>query len=285
MKTIHLTRVLASMGMALGLGYGSQAMGDTLTATARQKTMEGVAVSIDPADRTVSVSGFWGNRRVNVADNCTVSQPDKPTATLADLRPGQELKIYYENAQGVLVAHQIAQQKMTFTGHVRAMDTARHTLTLRNHTLDKTFQIAGDCKVLLRNERAGALTDVQTGHRVTVTYETPDGAATARHIAQTSESYSGALTAIDLNDRTLKAKAFLATKKFNVADDCAIILDGKPAARLDDLKLGDRLVFSYDDINGVNVVNRIGTGEPTPEPTTTASGRVNDAGMPVTPPY
>jgi hypothetical protein len=40
-------------------------------------------------------------------------------ASLPDLHPGQRLEINYEDAQGVLVAHQIAQHNVTFTGHVK----------------------------------------------------------------------------------------------------------------------------------------------------------------------
>jgi hypothetical protein len=90
-----------------------------------------------------------------------------------------------------------------------------------------------------------------------VTYETPNDIATARQIAQTSESFAGTLTAIDLDERTVKAKTLFDTKKFNLVDNCAIVINGKTDARLSDLKPEDKLVFSYDEINGVNVVNRI----------------------------
>jgi len=47
------------------------------------------------------------------------------------------------------------------------------------------------------------------------------------------------------------------TKTFNLADNCAIVIDGKTDGQLSDLKPDDKLVFSYDEINGVNVANRI----------------------------
>src|SRR5262249_6588796 len=152
------------------------------------------ATSIDPAEKTVSIKSFWGTRKLNVADDCKVSLQDKAQASLPDLHPGQRLEISYEDAQGVLVAHQIAQHNVTFTGHVRAIDPEKHTLALRSHVLDKTFVIANDCKVVLRDEKPGGFADVLPGHRVTVIYETPNGTATARRINQTSETFSGALT-------------------------------------------------------------------------------------------
>ncbi len=93
------------------------------------------------------------------------------------------------------------------TGMVKAVDPAAHTLTLHIGGMDKTFQIADGCGVVLRNDKPGTLADIQTGDHVTVTYETPDDKLTARQIAQTSMEFTGALTAIDLGEKTLKAKA------------------------------------------------------------------------------
>ncbi|MGD0348964.1 MAG: hypothetical protein ABSB84_01420 [Verrucomicrobiota bacterium] len=83
------------------------------------------------------------------------------------------------------------------------------------------------------------------------------GKPTAREIAQTSATFTGSLTAIDLGQKTLKAKATFATKKFSLGDDCAIVVNGKPDGKLTDLRPGENLAFSYDDVNGVNIVNRI----------------------------
>ena len=92
-------------------------------------------------------------------------------------------------------------------------------------------------------------------------YELPNGTATARRIDQTSATYTGTVTAIDLTDRTMKAKQLFGSKKFNLAKDCAIVLDGKTDGQLCDLRPGDSLVFSYDQVNGVNIVNRIARAE------------------------
>ena len=69
-----------------------------------------------------------------------------------------------------------------------------------------------------------------------MTYEVPNGKPTAREIAQTSETFTGDLTAIDLDQKTMKAKTMFATKKFNVGDDCAIVINGKPDGKLTDLQ-------------------------------------------------
>lgn len=73
--------------------------------------------------------------------------------------------------------------------------------------------------------------------------------------------WTAVLTAIDLGEKTLKAKEFLTSKKFNVADNCAIVINGRTDGQLSDLRPDEKLVFSYDEINGVNVVNRIAPAE------------------------
>jgi hypothetical protein len=117
--------------------------------------------------------------------------------------------------------------------------------------------MAEDCKIELRNGKPGTFADIHPGNHVTVTYETPAGTPIAREIAQTSIDFTGRLTAIDLGEKTVKAQAMLESKKFNVAANCAIVINGKTDAQLSDLKPNDKLVFTYDEINGINVVNRI----------------------------
>jgi hypothetical protein len=57
-----------------------------------------------------------------------------------------------------------------------------------------------------------------------------------------------------------------------VADNCAIVINGKTDGRLSDLKPNDKLVLSYDEINGVNVVNRIALAEAQPNSVAANSG-------------
>ena len=280
-----LTRRMVTLMVVLGVGCASHVFGDTSIAKHQQKTFKGMATRVDPAEKAVLVKGFWGTKRFNVASDCKVLMQDKADATLTDLRPGQRLEVTYERAEGVLVGHRIAQQNQTFTGFINEMDPAKHSLTLRRRGLDKTFEIAEDCKVILRDEKTGTMAEVQPGNRVTVTYEVPNGSATARRIAQTSAVFSGELIAIDLTDRTLKANALRGMKAFNVADDCRIVMSGKQTPRLSDLKLGDKLVLSYEDVSGVHIVNRIATVETPSKSSMTAAGQSHDSYTPDFPTY
>lgn len=234
------------------------------TAARPEKNYTGIVVSVDPQEHALNAKGFVFNKKFNLGTDCTYALPDNKTGTISDVRPGEKVEISYQNANGVLVADRVEQQPMRYEGIVQAIDPAAHTLTLRIHGMDKKFQIANDCNVMLRDDKSGALGDIQTGNHVTVNYETPDGTLTARKIAQTSIEFTGMLTAIDLGEKTLKARAAFDSKEFNVADNCAIVINGKPDGQLSDLKPNDKLVFSYDEINGVNVVNRIAPVEVQP---------------------
>jgi hypothetical protein len=170
------------------------------------------------------------------------------------------------------VADRVDQEPMRYEGMVTAINPQNQTLTVHVRGMDKTFQIADGCGVVLRDDKSGTLADIQVGNHVTVTYETPQDTLMAREIAQTSAIFTGTLTAIDLDERTVKAKAMFETKKFELADNCAIVINGKTDGQLSDLKPDDELVLSYDDINGINVVNRIAPTEAQVNPTAGTAG-------------
>jgi Cu/Ag efflux protein CusF len=231
------------------------------TAARPEKSYTGTVVSVAPQEHTLETRGFLFTKKFNPGDTCTYSLLDNSNGAINDLRPGEKVTVSYQDANGVLIADRVEQQPMRYEGMVKAVDPVAHTLTLHIGVMDKTFQIADGCGVVLRDDKSGTLADIQTGDHVTVTYETPDDKLTAREIAQTSMEFTGTLTAIDLGEKTLKAKEFLTSKKFNVADNCAIVINGRTDGQLSDLRPDEKLVFSYDEINGVNVVNRIAPAE------------------------
>jgi len=236
------------------------------TAARPEKSCTGTVASVDPKEHVLSVKGWtMMNKSFNVGANCAYHQLDKNNATVNDLRAGEKVTVSYQVVHGVLIADRVAQEPMRFEGMVKAIDTEKHTLTLHQGMSDKELRLAEDCKIALRNGKMGTFADIKVGNQVTATYETPGNKPVARQIAQTSLAFSGTLTAIDLGDKTVKAKAALGSKKFNLADNCTIVINGKPDGKLADLKPNDKLVFSYDEINGVNVVNRIGPTETQPD--------------------
>ena len=51
--------------------------------------------------------------------------------------------------------------------------------------------------------------------------------------------------------------------------NCTVVINGKTDGKSSDLKPNDQLVFTYDQINGINVVNRIGPAPVEPKPNRT----------------
>lgn len=225
----------------------------------------GMVTSFNPQSKVVEIKG-WAllpSRRFELGDNCTYNMVDKNPGAMSDLRLGEKVKISYQDVQGVYVASRVDQQAMREEGMVKAIDPNKHTLTLHGPTMSKELQWPADSQIVLRDGRAGTATDIKIGDHVTVTYEEPNDNPTIRQIAQTSQQFTGTLTAIDLDNKTVRAKSGFSSKDFNLANDCAIMVNGRPDGRLGDLKPNDRLTFSYDEVNGVDVVNRIGpAGEP-----------------------
>ncbi len=257
--------------MLLLAGPPKAAADDAATAVLPHKAYTGMVLSVNAKERTLELQGVFLHKKFNLGDNCTYTFVDKNAGAISDLRPGQRITVAYQESHGVRVADRIAQEPLKYEGTVKAFDRVGRTLILRGRGMDRAFQIASDCKVMLRGYKPGTLADIQAGNYITVTYELPDDKPTAREIAQTSETFTGALTAIDLDANTVKAKALFDTRKFTLGDNCAIVINGKIGGQLANLKPNDKLVFSYDEINGINVANRIAPVGTSQQPETTAA--------------
>jgi Cu/Ag efflux protein CusF len=182
---------------------------------------------------------------------------DKPGAALKDLRPGHHVEVAYLAKDGVKVASQIAQKDSTFTGHVSAVDPAKRTFVVKSGVNSKTFTAADDCKVVIRDEKDRGLENLKVGHKVTVRFAATMQEYLAHKVEQSSLVFSGTVEAIDATTGTVKAKQVLASRKFKLGDECPIIIDGRAGGRLSDLRIGDKLSFHYEDVDGVLVANRV----------------------------
>ena len=245
-----------------------------VTPTMPEKSYTGTVVLMDANAHVLRVKGwFFQHRAFNLGDNCVYSQPGNDNATVNTLRPGEKVKVSYQDRHGVLIADRVEEIPMRAEGTIMALNTTNHMVTVRN-TISHQFRLSDNCQIELRGNKTGTLDDIKIGDYVTVTYETPNDTPTAREIAQTSQEFSGSVTAIDLDSRTVKAKTLLESKDFHLADHCAIVVNGQPNGRLADLRPEEKIVLSYDDINGVNVVTRIA-----PESSASQTSRVATTGQ------
>jgi Cu/Ag efflux protein CusF len=262
MKTSTNT-LLAISTCLLTAFTGLRAAADEATPmSGAERNYTGTLTSVDTKENVLIVKGWLPfNKKFNLGENCTYALLDKNPAAAADLRNGQRVAVSYRDVHGVLIADRVVQEAMRIEGAVKSIDANQRALILHRNGGGSPMQLAVDCKIVLRNGAAGTFADIKPGNHVTVTYETPGGQKVVRQIAQTSVTFTGSLSAVDLDERTLKAKTMFATKKFNLADNCTVVIHGDLNGKLSGLKPGDRLEVSYDEINGVNVASRIATGE------------------------
>jgi hypothetical protein len=265
----NLLRALTSSLMLMLAGAVSVYADGSITA--KEKTYSGTISVVNANDKMVTVHGWLRTKKFVLADDCVLSSGGKRDLALGDFRPGQKVDVNYKDASGVLVANRITQEKLLFMGEVTALDQNSRTLTVQQGGTTRVFTLGDNCNILLSGNNKGALEDVRVGGRVTVTYETPQNLLLARTIEQKSALYVGTLSAINLPDRTVSAdKRLLGDKRFHLADNCAIVVNGKMGGRLNDLRLGRNYELSYDTVDGVNIVNRIAPA-PTAENTQAAN--------------
>jgi len=254
------------------------------TAPQSGETYEGTIATVDPQARVLDVKGSVLSKRFNLSDTCAYVIVGKDAGSIGDLHPGQQVTVNYHinsaaspdlaqtglggqkimannysYTNDVLVADRVQQGLMTCYGTVRTNDLTHHTLMLRFLVLNKTFQIPDDCRIILADGRNGAVTDIQSGNYVTVTYETPGDEVVAHEIAQTNAMYIGKVTRINQTNRTIEAAIMLNfnPREFHLADNCAIVVDGRTNGQLSDLKICEKLAFIYNNVKGVNIVSCI----------------------------
>lgn len=245
--------VLAAVVWALAAP--AQAQDSTAT---RQKTYRGDVKVVDQTERTVAVEGFWSTKTFNVGDSCRVSVEDRPEATLRDLRPGHRVEVRYADMSGVKVVSELQQKNLRQTGHLSAIDTPHRTFRLEHGRGSKAFVVAAGCKVMVKGDRVGTVDDLKIGHKVTVAYAVVNETNLAQKIEQRDLQFVGTVQAIDAQTRTVKAAHLVfPARKFHLAKDCRIVIDANPAGELSDLRIGQKLRFSYEEADGVWVANRI----------------------------
>jgi hypothetical protein len=247
---------MAVCASGLTLAALPSAADQATTAANPDKSYAGTVVSVNPDGRTIEVRGILFSKEFNLGENCAYVLWNKSAGSINDLRPGEKVTVAYQDANGVLASDRVTQEPMTVTGTVNAVDPATHTLTLGSKWTEKTYQMPDSCVVLL-DGKSSSPANLKRGYYVTITYESPNHRLVARQIEQTGTSFTGELTAVDLDSRTVKAKSMLDTKQFRLADNCAIVINGRTDTNLGDLTLGRNMTFNYEDVNGVDVVNRI----------------------------
>ncbi len=285
MKAILLKAAMIP-GIVIGLSFAPLARGGTPTApapAASDTNCTGIASAVNQKDKTVTIKQFLSDRTFNVADNCKIVMADKSSGSLSDLRPGQKLEVRFQKERGVLIAYQINQQNVTFTGYIDMINTPGRLLIVKSGLVSRHFMLSKDCALTVEGNKSGSLDDLKPGQTISVNYEEQNDKNVARSIDRQGMMSSGTLEIIDADHRVVRAQTGAGTRKFNLADGCRIVADGKVDTKLNRLDLGDDVALCYDDVNGVLVVNWISRESPahakaTPEARRDTTSKTNSPG-------
>jgi hypothetical protein len=268
MKTILGWSVGVLSAVTLAALTGTAAADQNTVSPTKDKEFTGKVDYVNGDQHLLKVRGFLRYRTFDLGKDCLITRWDDTTGNINDLRRGQKVSVGYQNVHGVLAADRVEQTAMRYSGVVKVMDPERRQLVMHAWDRDRTFVLAEDCKIVLHDQNNGALASIKPGDHVTVVYEAPSGADIARQIAQTSVSFTGSIVAIDLSRRTISADGMFGVKQFNLANNCSIVMDGRTDAPMMNLRPGQRLTINYDEVNGVDVANRIAPAEGAHEATT-----------------
>ena len=259
---------IALAGLTLLFATNSRLVADggTATATGKVDQFEGTVKQVNATDKTITVKNFWGTRTFDLSDACSVTLEDSPNGGLKALKPGHRVNVQFVNHAGVRIAREINQENLAFTGHISSLDATNKTFRVKAAMIDRNFSVAPDCKVIFRDGKSRDFTELKIGHRVTVKYLTPEDVHLARTIEQKSLEYAGRVDAIDARTDTVKAGSLVANRTFRLADNCQIIVAGQAGGELKNLRIGDRVTFHYEDVDGILVANRLELAVATEEP-------------------
>lgn len=254
---MKLNRIQTMIGAALTAATLQIAVFASAEEQLKNHSFDGTISAVDATERTVKVKEFLLTRTFSIGDDCAFALGNRKQAALADLKRGMEVEVAFRETGGVRVANRIAQKEMSYTGSIREFVPKERQLTVERGRFTRPFRIAEDCKVTIRNDKSASLDELKVGEKVRVVYVKEDDALVALRIDESGESFVGTLQAIDASADTIKARHLLGDRKFRLADDCKIVIDNTPQGRLNDLRIGQKVAVSYEELDGVLVAHRI----------------------------
>jgi Cu/Ag efflux protein CusF len=258
---LHLTRHMTALALTLALLHGT-AMLRADEATAKARTSEGTLAAVDASGKTLILHGWLGSlasKKFHLAEDAAIVTGLGRSAALGDLKPGMEVRVHYQSADGVRVATRIEQRVHESTSFVKAVDPQAQKLTVEKARLEKTFWLTEDTRVVLHGKTARPA-DLKPGQRVTVNYVRNGVALVAKSVEDSSELFAGTIEAIDAERGTVTLKHLLSRRTFTLGDACRIVVGDLPKATLRDLRIGDRATVSYRDVQGVLIAAHIAAG-------------------------
>ncbi len=218
----------------------------------------GAIDAIDSSDQTIKIKLAVLTRTFHITEDTKLSTFYNMEAKLDDLKIGRDVKVSYrEDNKGELWAISINQIPMTFNGKIDALDATERKMGGKGWFVNKKFALADNCKFLSAGGKDCKLKDLKIGQDVHVLYEDINGVLLAHQVELQYPTYSGNIVAVDVPARTLAVQRLLATRKFNVADDCKIVTELSQNASLTDLRIDMNVNVKFEDVNGVFIAHSI----------------------------
>lgn len=217
----------------------------------------GTLKAVDAGQRRIEVMNFWTTRSFSLTDQCEVRVEDHEAAGLGDLLPGHRVQVVYRNVAGVRIASEVAQRDLQYEGEVAAVDTAEKTLRVRRGWRAREFRVPEKGVIVFSDGTRHPLGDLKTGQRVKVRYCTPEEVHLALKIEQLQLEFTGRIDVLDADRQLINAGNLVANHTFQLSDDCKFVLPGSGAGTIEDLQIGDRVTFVYEDIEGVPVASKV----------------------------
>jgi len=104
------TALVMSVAFTLAAGIGRGDSGEQPPEKPKAGTFAGAIRALDVEKKVMTVEATPLSKTFGIAPDCEVTTKDLPKASLDDLKVGSVVRVTYEAANGVLVAHRIEQQ-------------------------------------------------------------------------------------------------------------------------------------------------------------------------------
>ncbi len=267
LTSLILVGVLLATGSAIAVRATAGETENANGSPAAAKELDhytGKVKAVDADERSLVVMNFWSTRTFNLGEDCRVTVEGREAATPQDLLPGHRIEVAYEEVDGVRIASVVAQRDLRFEGKVAALDTNEMILRVKHGWTTREFKATPDSEITFRDGSQHPLGDLEPGQSVTVRYYTPAEDHLALKIEQRSLEFTGRVEVLDADRERIQAGSLLADRTFELSDDCVFVVNGKAEGTIEDLQIGDRVTFFYEDIDGVAIASKVvleSTGE------------------------
>ncbi|HEY3860338.1 MAG TPA: hypothetical protein VGO59_00500 [Verrucomicrobiae bacterium] len=139
----------------------------------------------------------------------------------------------------------------SYKGIIKYVNESEHTITVRGSlkglfVLRRTFELGKDCSVTLWDNSSGQVGNLHPGQNVIVSYVNVHGVLAADGVKQQPMRYTGIVKFMDPQSRLLVLRKLGHDKRFALAADCGIVLNGQKKGTMASIEPGDHVEIVYE---------------------------------------